>query len=110
MTLVMTCSCSYPVDEFVVVDSKDAGARDTEVDALASRDSAPTPDTRTPADDTHPAVDSAPTCGGDTPDLCAGTCTNLKKDRKNCGACGKACQAGETCQAGGGGGATPECN
>lgn len=32
--------------------------------------------------------------------LCSGTCTNVQKDPHNCGQCGHACAADETCQAG----------
>ena len=42
--------------------------------------------------------DATPASSGATPDLCGMTRTNLKTDTKNCGKCGRACQAGETCQ------------
>lgn len=32
--------------------------------------------------------------------LCSNACTNINNDSKNCGNCGKACQATETCQRG----------
>lgn len=32
--------------------------------------------------------------------LCGGVCVNLKKDRRNCGACGKRCPRGKVCRRG----------
>jgi hypothetical protein len=45
---------------------------------------------------------SVGTCGGATctGTLCGGTCTDTKIDVANCGACGTACGAGQTCAAG----------
>jgi hypothetical protein len=37
------------------------------------------------------------TCGGTTPDLCAGSCTNLASDPANCGRCAHSCGAGALC-------------
>ena len=46
--------------------------------------------------------------------VCAGACTDVKVDSKNCGACGTACKAGESCAAGkcvlGCGGGTTNCS
>ncbi len=55
------------------------------------------PDTRSP--DLVPVPDVNPWCGPGT-SLCQGKCVDLQKDGANCGACGKACKAGEVCSAG----------
>src|SRR5512136_3175970 len=42
-------------------------------------------------------------CGGGPspcPTLCAGVCTNLDNDQKNCGKCGLACEPDQTCSGG----------
>jgi hypothetical protein len=37
---------------------------------------------------------------GNSPDCCGGACTDLHTDPDNCGACGKSCGVGNSCQAG----------
>jgi hypothetical protein len=44
-------------------------------------------------------ADPQPDCTGDAV-VCAGTCTNLRSDGANCGACGNACAPGTACSAG----------
>ncbi len=57
-------------------------------------------------------VDSGPSCGSGS-QLCGESCTPVARDPENCGACGKACAAGEVCSQGtcalGCGGGTTEC-
>lgn len=61
------------------------------------------PDDASAASDTAAAkdagVDSSRTC--DAPaTLCAGACVSTSTDLQNCGACGKACAAGDVCSNG----------
>ena len=42
---------------------------------------------------------AAPTCAS-SQKLCGGQCTSVQTDNANCGACGKACAAGEVCSGG----------
>src|SRR5215208_4305653 len=39
-------------------------------------------------------------CPPDKPDCCKGQCVDLKADSNNCGTCGNACPAGESCNQG----------
>lgn len=44
-------------------------------------------------------ADTGPTCAvGEV--FCGGRCADLRRDPANCGACGRACQAGDACEAG----------
>ena len=97
MLAVVGPACSYPVETFEVGDGAvtDTSHADAGADVDAGVDAT--------------ALDAPGTCSDSTPDLCGTVCTNLKTDDKNCGKCGRACQAGERCQVGGGGG-SPRCN
>jgi alpha-tubulin suppressor-like RCC1 family protein len=47
---------------------------------------------------TDASADGPPgACGDSAPDSCKGTCVNLQKDSKNCGACGVACEDAAEC-------------
>ena len=48
---------------------------------------------------TMDAADVAPSCGAGQV-LCNGACVNTQTDNANCGACGRACAAGEVCSLG----------
>jgi hypothetical protein len=65
----------------------DANGTDAGTDGASGGDS---------GSDSSSNVDACATCG--TPNTCcSGICTNLKKDPKNCGACGTACNGSQFC-------------
>lgn len=75
--------------------SKDSGK--TTVDSATPDSSAIDAGADTTPPDTSAPMEVAPPCDATT---CGGECVDLNTDRKNCGACGKACVGDETCAAG----------
>ncbi len=81
-----------------VVPAFDASAADT-TSGAADAAEATADATSEAADATEAAVDSGPTCEA-TETVCGGACVDTQTSRDHCGACGKACAAGEVCSAG----------
>jgi hypothetical protein len=114
--LLAAPGCSFPTEEFTLVDAAatpDLGSPDVpSADDTPAADVPPsdTPATDTPAADV-PATDTpaadvpATACSESSPcpigsSCCSGRCLDTQSDAANCGACGMACATGQACCAG----------